>query len=742
MSSRREFIQAFGMALSAPSLGALQSASPASAEEIQPAAEVGARDYWNDFPAYITRKMNEARSRRIAELQAMRSAADVETRIARIRSTVWRLIGGPMEKTPLNPRSVGVIDRGMYRIEKVIFESQPDIFVTANLYLPQRRQPPYPGIILPLGHAMEEGKAHRSYQYVAQTLARIGYVILVFDPFGQGERLQYIDLQTGKEKIDPEDEHSQAGRPMLLFGSQFELYRVWDCIRAVDYLLSRPEVDPQRIGCTGQSGGGTMTMYAAALDPRISVAVESDGNSENLAGPSYAAFGGVDDAEQNIVGSLAEGIDRGDLVLACAPRPFMILYSQTDSGFTYSPTYGKGTIEAYEQAANAYSLMGAREKIGIFGSPLPHDYDYFNRQHVYRWFNRWLGSEAWGTDEAEFDNSPPGTLNCTSTGYVLTSLGGRSIVALNTERLQAVRPSDSGGALSRSSAVANLTRLLALPDKHTDLNVRNISSNVRKNVVIEQFWLDSEPGVRVPGWFLKPAKDGASFPTVLYVSEGNSNQIVYETSEIGALVQDGFAVCGVDLRGLGDSTPPYPAGGPTFYRDELADGYPWACFTLGKPILGQRVWDLLRTLDYLQTRNDVDHQHIHGIGVQGAALGVLFSAVIDDRLHSLLLDKPPATYSSLVTSPAYSLDFSWFLYGVLKECDLPDLLALTAPRKCWVLNAADAQGYPLAESEVAALYQRPSETFRKSGAGDHLKIQRCPDSSRQTIYRAWLQGMQ
>src|SRR5581483_8300010 len=220
MASRRKFIQAVGMALSAPSFGMLHGASPVSAEEIQSPGEVGEREYWNDFPDYITRNMNEARSRRIAELGAMRSAADVEARIARIRSTVWRLIGGPLEKTPLNSKSVGTIDRGAYRIEKVIFVSQPGIFVTANLYLPQKRKGPYPGIILPLGHAMEEGKAHRSYQYVAQTLARIGYVVLAFDPFGQGERLQYIDLKTGREKIDPEGEHSQAGRPMLLFGSQ------------------------------------------------------------------------------------------------------------------------------------------------------------------------------------------------------------------------------------------------------------------------------------------------------------------------------------------------------------------------------------------------------------------------------------------------------------------------------------------------------------------------------------------
>ncbi|MGH9325990.1 MAG: alpha/beta hydrolase, partial [Terriglobia bacterium] len=275
MPSRRRFIQTniLGFALSLEGRDAVAARLP-SAGATLPASDEDKRDYWNDFPRYITAKMNEARGRRHAELRAMRSVADVKARIKKIRSTVWRLIGGPFEKTPLKPQIVGKIDRGAYRIEMVIFESQPGIFVTTNLYLPSQRQPPHPGIILPLGHA-ENGKAHRSYQYVSQTLARLGYVVLAFDPFGQGERLQYLDPRTGKGFYGPTGEHDEAGRPMLLFGSQFEQYLAWDGIRAVDYLLSRPEVDPERIGCTGQSGGGTMTMYAAGLDPRIKVAVVS-----------------------------------------------------------------------------------------------------------------------------------------------------------------------------------------------------------------------------------------------------------------------------------------------------------------------------------------------------------------------------------------------------------------------------------------------------------------------------------
>jgi cephalosporin-C deacetylase-like acetyl esterase len=689
--------------------------------------------------------MNEARARRLAELGAMQTEAAVRARIEKVRSAVWRLIGGPFEKTPLKPQIVGTIDRGAYRIEKVIFESRPKVFVTANLYIPNRHQPPFPGIIHSLGHA-ENGKADY-YQSVCQTLARKGYMVLPFDPFGQGERLQYLDPRTGKSLYGPTGEHDKAGRPMLLLGSQFAQYRVWDGIRAVDYLLSRPEVDPERIGCTGQSGGGTMTMYLAALEPRIKVAVESDGNSENVAGPSYAPPGAVDDAEQNLAGSLPEGIDRGDLLLAFAPKPLLILYSRTDSGLTYSPTYVEGTKEVYKEVQAAYKLMGAADKVSLYGSPLPHHYGFFNRREAYRWFNRWLGSEEWGTDEPEFDKSAPEALNCTSTGQVLTSLGGRSVVQLNADRLQTLVPVNSSSAapndakVFRERAQGTLQDLLALPTERTPLKPQIISSNIwMEDIAVDEFTLDSEPLVRVTGWFLRPAKGNSPFPTVSYVSEGNRNRVVQEASEFSDLVRKGFAVCAVDLRGLGASIPHYPPAGPIYYQDgNLHERYVWACFTLGKPVLGQRVWDFLRCLDYLQSRGDVDPSRIHGLGERGAALAVLLSGVLDDRLHSMLLDSPVATYRSVVESEAYSLEFSWFLYGVLKHFDIPDLVGSLAPRPCWILNAADSQGTTLAESEVTSIYKHPIEMFKQANAGGQIRFLVYPEHEKTKAYYPWLQ---
>jgi hypothetical protein len=135
----------------------------------------------------------------------------------------------------------------------------------------------------------------------------------------------------------------------------------------------------------------------------------------------------------------------------------------------------------------------------------------------------------------------------------------------------------------------------------------------------------------------------------------------------------------------------------------------------------------------------VDQKRIQGLGEGGAALAVLLSAVLDDRLQSVLLDRPIATYRSIVTSEAYTLDFSWFLYGVLKHFDIPDLLGLLSPRQCWILNATNSQGEPLPQSEISSLYDRPAKIFEQFDARGKFKFLISPEQEKGKVLRAWLQ---
>ncbi len=702
------------------------------------------RDFWRDWPNFISREVTRARAKRLASLAEIRSIPQAQRRAEMVRSTLWELIGGRPEKTPLRPRITHSLNRDGYRIENLIYESFPEFYVTANLYLPTSGKPPFPAVLAPLGHAFE-GKAFRNYQYLYQNLARKGYVVLAYDVLGEGERVQYIDPVTGGSRYGPTGEHFQAGKPMILFGDNFARCCVWDAIRGLDYLVSRPEVDAGRIGCTGHSGGGTMTMYLAALEPRIQVAVEIDGNSENVAGPLYEPPGAVDDAEQNIVGSLPFTLDRGDLLWTFAPKPLLMCYTTHDQGEVYSPVYEEATTEVYHQLQRVYGLYGATKRVDIFASFLPHDMDFFCRTQTYAWFNRWLGNTKENSEESKFDPVPVELLNVTRTGQVLTSLGGRSIVQLNSERMNAFLEQSSLEKKGNDAATVTkeirteLSRLLALPKKGSPLESKISASNPRKDILLEEFEFQSQPGVRIPGWFARPVSKKIC-PTVLYLDVNGGDGIVGEPGSMDQVIDAGYAVCAITLRGLGISRPSFPSEGPNYYACyfPMGERYAWMCMVLGLPAIGQWCWDTMRAIDYLATRPDVDASQIRILGMGSAGLAAQMATLFDERPRSILLDRTPTSYKSIVQSQTYSLDLAWFTPNILRKFDLPNIAIALSPRQCWLLNGVDPDGKVLSEAEL----RQPYDQIERQTALplENMRFMVTSDKDPQNAYLKWLKS--
>jgi cephalosporin-C deacetylase-like acetyl esterase len=701
------------------------------------------RDFWNDWPNFITRKMNDARASRRALLAQIGSIPQVEARNDTVRSQVWKLLGGRPEETPLNPRITGTVERNGYRIEKLIFESMPQVYVTANLYVPTTGKPPYPAILAPIGHS-PNGKAALRYQYTYQNLARKGYIVLTWDPFGQGERIQYLQPGTNQTRFRAVSmEHTQGGRPMILFGDGLALYLAWDGIRGLDYLLTRPEVDPQRIGCTGQSGGGTMTMFLGALEPRIHAAVAIEGAFANLAGPYYDPPGSISDAETDIVGSLPLRIDRGDLLATFAPKPLLVCYTKNDEGQTYGPHNSEAIQENYDELTRVYGILGARNKVELFAGDLPHGMDFFSRSAVYGWFNRWFDKMDAGVAEAEYDAGPDSSLNVTPSGQVSTSLGGRSIVQLNTDRAAKLLPTsefangESDPSRAREKVRVQLSELLALPRERTTLSAQVLSSNLRKQQRIEEIQFESEPGVRIVGWFVAPQDGKSTHPCVLYISNGYADDVVAEPSSFDGALRQGYAVCAIAVRGTGLSTPRPPKGGPVFYQQmNLGERFAWANLVLGTPVVGQRVWDILRTLDYLVARPDVDGSQVRMIGQEEAGLASLMATVIDPRIQSILLIRTLVSYMSVVQSTDYSLSLDWFVPGILRHFDVLDLAAAVSPRSVWMVAPVGASGVTLPATEVDALYSQ--RIPNNSSARKNLTIVNTSGDD-QATYMQWLQ---
>ncbi len=273
--------------------------------------------------AYI---MLKEREEKIAGLQTL---SDWQERQELIKETLSDIVGPFPEKTPLNPRIVRTIDKGSYRVEHVIFESQPRFYVTSSLYLPGslKKKNRNPVIIYCSGHSAE-GYRNAVYQHVILNLVKKGFIVFAFDPVGQGERLEYYDVNEGKSVIGgPTSEHSYPGAQAFLTGSSQARYMIWDGIRAVDYLLTRKEVDPSRIGITGRSGGGTQSAYIAAFDNRIFAAAP-----ENYL-TNYTRLLqsiGPQDAEQNLFNLISRGLDHPDFLIIRAPKPALMITTTGD----------------------------------------------------------------------------------------------------------------------------------------------------------------------------------------------------------------------------------------------------------------------------------------------------------------------------------------------------------------------------------------------------------------------------
>jgi cephalosporin-C deacetylase-like acetyl esterase len=371
----------------------------------------------------LTPEAMERLRARAAKIAAIRTPEQVRERQQHIRERILAQIGSFPEKTPLRPKITGVLQRDGYRVEKLIFESQPNYFVTANVYLPASGSPPFPAVVGVAGHSAA-GKAAAFYQTVWISLARRGFVVLAFDPMGQGERSEYFDADLGRSKLGAGGtrEHTMAGVQCLLTGTTFARYEIWDGIRAVDYLVSRKEVDPKRIAVAGNSGGGTQSAYLAVLEPRLAAAVSS---CYMTSWQQLWTKPGPQDAEQVFPGFLRDELDFGDFFLSFAPKPFTMLTAVRD----FFPI--DGARATHKEAVRIYEAMGASEKAGYFEYDDAHGWSKPRREATYRWLEKWLQGRTTDGAEGEVATEHESELFATETGQVATSVRGETVQSLN-----------------------------------------------------------------------------------------------------------------------------------------------------------------------------------------------------------------------------------------------------------------------------------------------------------------------
>ncbi|MEO6808976.1 MAG: acetylxylan esterase, partial [Isosphaeraceae bacterium] len=402
----------------------LTAADPSAGHDLRVLDE--AKDAQRTLSSYLLDQSKTHFDARRAVVAETKTPEAIKARQDDLRARFLKAIGSLPERTPLNPKVVGNDQRDGYQVERVIFESRPGHHVTAALYLPDAK-PPYPGVLVPCGHSAN-GKAAEPYQRICILLAKNGMAAFCYDPIGQGERLQIVK-DDGKAALPGSTtEHTMTGVGALLVGRSTAHYRIWDGFRAMDYLASRPEIDPKRLGCTGNSGGGTMTAYLMALDDRIAVAAPSCyiTSLERL----FATIG-PQDGEQNIPGQVAFGMEHADYITMRAPKPTLLSVGTRDF-FDID-----GAWTSFREAKLQYGRLRQGERVSLFESDEKHGFTLPRREAVMRWMRRWLLDKDDNPSESDFPIAKDEELQCTETGQVMTSFPNeRSVFDFNAERAE------------------------------------------------------------------------------------------------------------------------------------------------------------------------------------------------------------------------------------------------------------------------------------------------------------------
>jgi cephalosporin-C deacetylase-like acetyl esterase len=669
---------------------------------------------------YLLREAQQVSEKRRARLEAIQSAADFSSWQNANRQKFLGLIGGwPAERTPLNARVVGELAREGYVVRKVIFESLPEFYVTANLYVPTEGQPPFPAVLGPVGHS-QNGKAYAVYQHLFIGLAKRGYVVLTWDPQGQGERLQYWDFLKGGRRFEF-NQHAMAGIQQYLQGQNLARYFIWDGIRALDYLVSLPEVDPARIGVTGSSGGGTLTTYISMLDPRVkaaSIVTFITSLPHKIANRINDA---ESDPEQDVQGLLAAGIDHPEMVGMIAPRPVLIGAAMRD----FFPI--EGTRQTFKELRALYEKLGFPQRLKMVEFDHRHMYSQPLREATTAWFDRWLkGSEA-EVHEPAITPEADATLECTPTGQVLTSLGGKRMSDFNraeADRLLGELERRREAPSFRSGLLAQVRQHLALPAKPVRPQPRRIAETTAGDLTVEKLLLETEPGIVVPVRIVFAKALAKSLPGIVYLRDRAGEQDSGEVSE--ALARQGRLVAIADVRGFGETRAPrnVPDEGVEYFdpRGGMDADFAYAGFFLGRPLLGMRVWDALHVAEYLRSRSEVDSQRVGIIGRGWAATVALFAAAVDPHLGWAVLEGAPNSYGEIARAEEYAQPVSLMLPGVLQDFDLPDVLAGLAPRPLLILNPTDALVRKMSSERTRAAFESVRKAYAAAGASQNLEV--------------------
>jgi cephalosporin-C deacetylase-like acetyl esterase len=614
--------------------------------------------------------------RRDALSAAMQSTETFNAYRDECRRKYMDLLGQMPDRTTLDPQVTGLIPCDGYSVEKVIYESRPGHHVTANLYLPAGSGP-FPAALMFCGHEMTS-KATESYQETAILFARNGFIVLLVDPISQGERVQFTDSAGRRVLRGSTTEHTLLNAGASLTGTSVAAWELFDNVRSLDYLISRPEVDLERIGCLGNSGGGAQTMWFMAFEERIKVAAPC---SFITCREREYELNGTGDGCQQIPFEGREHLEIADYMMIFAPKPVLILAGK------YDFVDYEGTVKAFDELKTAYSVMGEPEKAEMFTREDGHGISGPKREAAVRWFRKWLCNDTSFVPEEEDRVLDEEDTWCTPQGQVTCYYNNEvTVQEVNLNRIH-----DLNAArrifMSKNSNTAireKLSGLLALDRSNRNPDVEITGSFTERGCLIKKIIIRNEGEVPLPCLMIIPNGGIDTDTVIICLDHRGKSFVLADTAFIASQAGKGRTLFLADLRGMGETAERPAANDPKYYNSEYNNAI--LSLHIGKPLPGQRVRDIITLLDWISSAGYLKDKPVKIIASGPAATAALMAAVVDRRISALEMSQTIKSFAETAERP---LDKDWYSYivpGILCFFDLPDMAAMRSDLKVQYIN--------------------------------------------------------
>jgi hypothetical protein len=407
-------------------------------------------------------------------------------------------------------------------------------------------------------------------------------------------------------------------------------------------------------------------------------------------------------------------MDQADFVIAFAPRPFLIAAATQD----FFPI--KGARQTFAEVKRLYRVMGADEKLSMVEADDKHGFTLPRRLAVYRWMNRWLKDIDRAIDESPVGIESDEDLRCTPSGQVTVSLPGETIFSLNRAEFARLKPQRKQlltvtDLQSYQREIRNQAKSLSAFEKPAgDLRAKKMGESKRAGYQIEKLTFESAPGIVIPALLFIPDSAIGKRPPILYLHERGKADEAGPGGELEELVRAGALALAIDLRGTGETREELDRSDP-FFTYFGAFESSMTAMLVGKTLIGLRAQDIVRAVDLLASRSDVEMQKLSAYGYGEAAAALLHAAALDDRIKNIVLKNALASYESVVVEKISQGIFESIVPGALAQYDLPDLAASLAPRKVTMINPVGPRGQRLVMAQAQSQYEIAKAAFQISG---------------------------